>query len=152
MTYLARLHEAHHIEVSGEAVYAVAARRARTQDWREKWRALEKLEIQTKTRVAAAITGLGHTAKVRRVDVWLGHTVGGLIAVLPSRMQLRTMRAIVVHAISFWERLQRAHPEGDARLLAYLVAHERAQLDFAQDELDGRGDRSLSHVTKLLES
>jgi hypothetical protein len=150
MTYLSRLHEAHHIEVSGEAVYAVAARRARTQDWREKWQALEQLEAQTKTRVATAITSLGDAAKERRVDVRLGHFVGGLIAILPERMALRAMRAIVVHAISFWERLEREHPEGDAHLLAYLVAHERAQLDFAQDELDRRGDRSLSHVTKLL--
>jgi hypothetical protein len=152
MTYLARLHEAHHIEVSGEAVYAVAARRARDQDWRVKWQALEKLEIQTKTRVAAAIMRLGDTAKVRGFDVWLGHFVGRLIAILPTRMALRAMRAIVVHAISFWERLQREHPEGDAQLLEYLVAHERAQFDFAQDELDGRSDRSLSHVTKLLDA
>jgi hypothetical protein len=152
MTYLARLHEAHHIEVSGEAVYSVAARRARTRDWREKWQALEQLEIQTKTRVAAAIATLGDAAKERRVDVWLGRLVGGLIALLPPRMALRAMRAIVVHAISFWERLERDHPEGDAHLLAYLVAHERAQFDFAQDELDGRGNRSLSHVTRLLDA
>jgi len=152
MTYLSRLHKAHHIEVSGEAFYAVAARRARSQDWREKWQALEKLEAQTKTRVAMAITGLGDAAKERRVDVWLGHFVGGLIAVLPSHIALRAMRVIVVHAISFWERLEREHPEGDAHLLAYLVAHERSQFDFAQDELDGRGDRSLSHVTALLDA
>jgi hypothetical protein len=151
MTYLSRLHEAHHIEVSGEAVYAVAARRARTQDWREKWQALEKLEVQTKTRVAIAIMQLGDTAKARRVDAWLGHFVGELLAVLPSRMQLRAMRAIVVHAISFWERLQREHPERDAHLLAYLVAHEQAQFDFAKDELDGRGERSLRHITDLLD-
>jgi len=152
MTYLARLHEAHRLEVSGEAVYAVAARRARTQDWREKWQALEKLEAQTKARVAAEITRLGDAAMERRVDLWLGHLVGGLIASLPWRMQLRAMRTIVVHAISFWERLEREHSEGDARLLAYLIAHERAQFGFAQDELDGRGDRSLSHVTRLLEA
>jgi hypothetical protein len=152
MTYVSQLHKAHGIEVSGEAVYGVLAHLARAQDRRNKWQVLVRLETQTKRRVAAAITGLGESAKERKVDAWLGYIVGGLLACLPSGVSLRAMRAIVVHAISFWERLEREHPEGDRRLLAYLVAHERAQFDFARDELDGRGDRSLENVAKMLDA
>jgi len=152
MNYLRDLHKAHRIEVSGEAVYAAAARMTRWPERRRKWQALEKLETQTKCRLASVITQLGDVAKERRADAWLGRAVAGVLACLPWNAQMRAMRAIVVHAISFWEQLARENPQGDAPLHDYLIAHERAQLDFVQDELQGRGERSLDHVLGLLDA
>lgn len=152
MTYLARLHEAHQIEVSGEAFYAAAARLARAQDRRAQWQTLAKLETQTKERVAAAIANLGDSAKERKRDAWLGYVVGGLLACLPWGVTLRLMRPILTHATSFWQRLAREHLEGDARLHEYLIAHEQAQTDFVRDELAGIGKGSLHHVLNLLDA
>ena len=42
------------------------------------------------------------------------------------------------------------HTGGDAKLLADLTAHERAQVEFAERELYGESNRSLEPVLALL--
>lgn len=150
MDYSQCLREAHQIEVSGEAFYAVMARRARRPERRDKWLALEKLETQTKNRVAAAAAAIGATLPERKADVRLGRVVAALLALLPWGLQMRAMHAITVHATRTWERMQRDCTGGDPRLLAELVAHEVAQVDFAVEELRGRSASSLPHVLKAL--
>src|SRR5439155_14645869 len=131
MVYRKRLQQAHRIEVNGEATYAAAARFTRRQDRRAKWQALANLETQMKERIAGAITSLGESAEERRFDVWLGHAMGALWASLPWRIMLRGLRVVTGHTTRFWQRLEREHPDGDARLLIDLTAHERAQSEFA---------------------
>src|SRR5689334_21696956 len=97
MTYLKRLHQAHRIEVNGEATYATAARFTRQQERRTKWQALARLETQMKKRIAGAIRSLGDSAQERKVDVWLGHAVGALLACLPWRVMLRGLRVVTGH-------------------------------------------------------
>ena len=150
MTYLKRLHQAHRIEVNGEATYAEAARFTRRQDRRTKWQALARLETQMKTSISGAITSLGDSAQERKVDVWLGRSVGALLACLHWGIMLRGLRVVTGHTTRFWQRLEREHPDGDARLLADLTAHERAQFEFAQGELEGHAERSLEPVLKML--
>lgn len=147
MDYAHCLREAHKIEVSGEAFYAAMARRTRRPDRRDKWLALERLEIQTKNRVAAAA---GLSLPERNADVRLGKIVAVLLAWLPWGLQMRAMHAITVHATGTWERMQRECTDGDPALLAELVAHEVAQVDFAVEELRGRSASSLAHVLKAL--
>src|SRR5713101_3566438 len=150
MTYLKRLQQAHRIEVNGEAAYTAAGRVARRPDRRAKWQTLAKLETQMKRRLAGALTNLGDSPEERRFDVWLGHAAGAGLAFLPWRIMLRGLRIITGHTTRFWQRLEREHPDGDVRLLADLTAHERAQFDFAQRELEGHGERSLEPALELL--
>ena len=150
MTYLKRLQKAHRIEVNGEATYVAVARFARHQNHRAKWQVLARLETRMKERLAAAITSLGDSAEERKVDVRLGHAAGALLAYLPWRIMLRGLRVVTGHTTRFFQRLEREHSEGDASLLAYLTAHERAQFEFAQRELEGNGEQSLEPVLKLL--
>ena len=150
MTYLKRLQQAHRIEVNGEATYVAAARFARHQDHRAKWQVLARLETRMKERLAAAITSLGDSAEERKVDVRLGQAAGALLAYLPWRIMLRGLRVVTGHTTRFFQRLEREHSEGDASLLAYLTAHERAQCEFAERELEGNGEQSLEPVLKLL--
>ena len=150
MTYLKRLQQAHRIEVNGEATYVAAAGFARHQDHRAKWQVLAKLETRMKERLAGAITSLGDSAEERKVDVRLGHAAGALLASLPWRIMLRGLRVVTGHTTRFFQRLESEHPEGDASLLAYLTAHERAQCEFAKRELEGNGEQSLEPVLKLL--
>lgn len=150
MDYSRVLHEAHRIEVSGEAFYAVMARRTRRPDRRDKWLALERLEVQTKNRVTAAAAAVGLSLPERKADVRLGKGVATLLALLPWGLQMRAMHAITVRATRTWERMQRECTDGDPLLLAELVAHEVAQVDFAVEELRGRSASSLAHVLGAL--
>jgi hypothetical protein len=150
MTYLKRLEQAHRIEVNGEATYLAAARFTRRPDRQAKWQALAELETLMKERIAAAIASSGPGVAERQLDAGLGRAVGFVLAFLPWRFMLHGLRVVTRHTMRFWQRLEREHPEEDPRLLADLVAHERAQVEFAERELAGREGRSLELVLDLL--
>jgi len=150
MTYLRRLQQAHRIEVNGEATYAAAARWTRSPDHRAKWRALADLETRMKGRVAAEIVALGRVAAERGLDIWTGRAIGTVVAALPWRIMLRGLRLVTGHTTRFWQRLEVEHTGGNARLLADLTAHERAQVEFAERELYGESNGSLEPVLALL--
>jgi len=63
---------------------------------------------------------------------------------------LRGLRLVTRHTTRFWQRLEVEHTGGNARLLADLTAHERAQVEFAERELYGESNGSLEPVLALL--
>lgn len=150
MDYAKALQEAHKIEVGGEALYAAVARRTRDPQRRDKWLALQKLETQTQSRVARAAAAIGVSVEPHKADVRLGNVVGGVLSWLPWRLQMRMLRAVAGKYVHTWERMQRECTDGDPKVLAELVAHEVAQVDFARDELEGRGASSLGNLRKSI--
>jgi hypothetical protein len=151
MTYLKRLEQGHRIEVNGEAVYTIAARLTSDPGRKAKWGALAELETRMKERLAAAIKTEGAFAREHALDVLLGRAIGAAAAAFPWTSTMRTLGVIARRTVRFWEQLEREHPHGDTGLLATLTAHERAQVEFAERELEGRGENSLRPILELLE-
>ena len=149
--YLHRLARGHRIEVNGEATYAAAGRWTADPERRAKWRTLERLETQTKERLADALARAGMPVRERALDVRLGAMIGALLTLLPRRLMLRGLALVTGHTVGFWQRLERLGSPADAAFLASLTAHEAAQCEFARRELAG-DERSLDSVLALLGS
>lgn len=148
--FIRRLRRAHRGEVLGEAVYAMAARFARTADQRRKWEALCRLELRTKLQLGAVLAHLGVRAGEATAARWVGGALGVAAALLPWRLTLAALGAITKRSTPVFERLEREGARRQGPSLAGLGAHERAQREFVRRELAGDAARSLSGVHALL--
>ena len=147
--YIERLRQAHHIEVQGEAVYA-AARASSSPERQRQWDALRQLETVTKRKIAAVLAAAGDPARESTWARWSGHLVGLVAGALPWGVTMRVLRRITMHVGRLWETMEREAGGRNAELHAFLVVHERAQFDFATQELHHDSARSLDSVLALL--
>ena len=138
-------------EVAGEAMYRAAAETSREPDRCHKFRVLEQLERETKEKLRPVLLRLGgsteETAALREAGKKFAES---LFADPDWRASMRQYATAIEPYVGEFEQLQAASPEEDAEVMAYLVAHERAQVDFAQREADGDTRTSIDPVVSLL--
>jgi hypothetical protein len=136
----------------GESLFATAARLSVTDQARKQWRALERLETQTKLGVHRFLNRSGLPVEpTNRVATGAG-AVGGLgLRVIPERARLTAVRLGTRRYLPAFERLAAFYQRTDeAPFFDYVVEHERAIIAFS--ELALAHDRNaLDPVMRLLE-
>jgi hypothetical protein len=138
-------------EVAGEALYRAAAEAASEPDRSYKFRALEQLELETKEKLRVVLERLGdsteETAELREAGEKLAESLFGG----PDwRAAMRRYAGVIEPYVKEFEQLEAEAPADDADAMAYLVAHERAQVTFAEREADGDATTSIEPVLALL--
>jgi hypothetical protein len=138
-------------EVAGEALYRAAAEAASEPDRSYKFRALEQLELETKEKLRVVLERLGgsteETAELREV----GERIAASLFAGPDwRADMRRYASVIEPYVREFEQLEAEAPANDADVMAYLVAHERAQVTFAEREADGDATTSIEPVLALL--
>ena len=138
-------------EVYGEALFRTLAERCDTQSRARKWRALERLEVETQRAIADALDRCGAAARPDAEQIELGVRHGEERSRVPWLALLRDFRAELEALVGKLERGEKlARTAAEADVLRRITAHERALLEWAVRELDGRAD-SLEPVYAMLE-
>ena len=138
-------------EVAGEALYRAAAEATREPDHSYKFRALEQLEHETKVKLRGVLESLGESTEeppeLRKAGDKLADT---LFADPDWCAAMGRYAEIIGPYVEEFERLEAEAPESHADVMAYLVAHERAQVTFAEREAKGDATTSIESVLVLL--
>jgi hypothetical protein len=132
-------------------MYRAAAEATSKPDRSYKFRALEQLELETKEKLRVILERLGdstdETAELREAGQKLAES---LFAGPDWRADMRRYGGMIEPYVKEFEQLEAEAPADDADVMAYLVAHERAQVTFAQREADGDATTSIEPVLALL--
>ncbi len=138
-------------EVAGEAMYRAAAEAASEPDHCYKFRALEQLELEMKEKLRVVLERVGgsteETASLREAGAKFAES---LFAGPDWRAAMRQYASAIEPYVREFEQLEAGAPAHDADVMAYLVAHERAQVTFAKREADGEATTSIDPVVVLL--
>jgi hypothetical protein len=138
-------------EVAGEAMYRAAAEAAAEPGRSYKFRALEQLELETKEKLRVVLERLGDStegsAELREAGEKLAES---LFADPDWRGAMRRFAGVIEPYVKEFEQLAAEAPSDDTDVMAYLVAHERAQVTFAKREADGDATTSIEPVLALL--
>lgn len=144
---LQRVHES---EVYGLAVFDTAARVARSEDRKQKWRVLRALEEQTLARYLEYMRESGQTVREPRGWALRGRAEGAALGLMPWPMAMKAVRNATGPFQERFLRLKRHASGADREFFAYVYAHEKAIEAFAKKELAKEED-SLRDVKDLLE-
>jgi hypothetical protein len=132
-------------EVLGEAFFSRMAELASDSDQRRKLEALAAMERSTAVLVRPCLERRGLQASVDPAAVDGIRT----IEALDWDAMLRGLPAITKDYMTSYERLAELVGGDDARVVALLIAHERALEEFARREIAGERDRSLAPIQDL---
>ena len=139
-------------ELLGERLFATAAAFSLSSDKRRKWQTLEVLEVQTKQRVLDYLQHSQQKARSRK-HIALEATISGIaLAVLPWKLSMHLVEQGTQSFLNTFERLQaqsQQHPQ-DTDFFDFVVAHEKAIQQFAQQEKAGEKHHTLAQVHALL--
>ena len=141
-------------EVLGEAIYSALLAAAQTEDARLKWGTLLQLETETKAWLRAPMVAAGVSIVEQTADREKGIATAEALKALPWTVQLQGLRDALEgefipryrgHADAARARGARA----EEAVCAYMVEHEKAQVEFAKRELAGLSS-SLEPLEKFL--
>lgn len=148
--YEADLYEIYKSEVTGEALFGLAAHLSISGYRRLRWRRLAQLETQTKQRYLAYLQSSGREAQYPRSAYCAGIVFGLVFTLLPWSLAMKLLEAGTPSLITVFERLREAASEPDQAFFGYVLAHEQAIAEFARRER-GADSQSLAAVDSLLE-
>lgn len=148
--YVRELIWAYRAEVFGQALYATAEHFTRQPNRHAKWQLLAELETKTKALLAEALNREGVSPPQLGFPWLLGQIMGVFAAVFPWRLIVWIIGVTARSTMARFERFGREIPNTTADIARHLIAHERAQYEFAIRELDGDPARSLDPVLALL--
>lgn len=134
-------------EVMGETLFRVARALTWNRERRAKWRLLEALETQTKDRY------LEHVSEIKAPPLsatLLGVLYGLLLAAVPWKTAMTMLLEGTSPYMETFEYLLAQSSDGERAFYEYVVAHEKAIVNFASRELEG-SNNSLAEVIALLE-
>ena len=150
--YIASIKAAYEGELYGEAWFAAMAREAQAPDRQRKLAAMARLEAQTAARMTPLVKRLGITGidesvqrekGIRLAQQHVGQSWPAFIAWFIDE---------IGRFVTLYDELARNSAPEDAAILAELARHERALLEFARLEAQGRPDQSLEPVLALLDT
>jgi len=138
-------------EVAGEAMYRAAAEAATEPNRSYKFRALEQLELETKEKLRVVLERVGGSSEETAALGEAGEKLAESLFAGPDwRAAMRRYAGMIEPYVKEFELLEAEAPAHDADVMAYLVAHERAQVTFAKREADGDATSSIDPVLALL--
>ena len=150
--YIASIKAAYEGELYGEAWFAAMAREAQAPDRQRKLAAMARLEAQTAARMTPLVKRLGITGidesvqrekGIRLAQQHVGQSWPAFIAWFIDE---------IGRFVTLYDELARNSAPEDAAILAELARHERALLEFARLEAQGKPDQSLEPVLALLDT
>jgi hypothetical protein len=150
--YIAGVKAAYEGELYGEAWFGAMAREASAPDRQRKLATMARLEAQTAMRMLPlvqrlGITGIDEAAQrekgIRLAQQHVGQSWPAFIAWFIDE---------IGRFVTRYDELARNSAPEDAAILAGLARHERALLEFARLEAQGKPDRSLEPVLALLDT
>jgi hypothetical protein len=139
-------------EVGGVEVFAAAERTAKNAWDRSMWEALHALEVKTRTAVYENLGDVAEQFSIsKRATEIVGHGGGVGLALIPPRLQLRTL---VAGTKAFLPRFVKLHNHfrgtGLEEFFGFVVAHEKAIAEVGNRGL-ARDPARLSAVEALLD-
>ena len=145
------LEERYQGEVYGEALFQTMAETCPDPERAAQLRVLEQLERETKEFLLRAMSEDGLSADASPERIAEGRTLGAQLAAAPWTDLMRGFHQEIQRFVEDFERAEALAPPGREAVLQHVTAHERALLDFATRELDGRpAKESLAPVRALL--
>jgi len=143
--------EAYQGEVAGQALYRAAAAAASDPDQSYKFRALEQLELETKEKLRSVLERRGGPTEEAAALGEAGEKLAETLFAGPDwRGAMRRYAEAIEPYLRKFEQLEAEAPRDDAEVMAYLVAHEQAQVTFATREAEGEAETSIEPVLALL--
>ena len=151
-TFQKYLHECFQGEVLGEALGAALAESAQDPDHGQKWRFLEQLERETKGRIRAALEALGEPAEEDPAKKSEGKAWAVKIASQPWSDTMRKLKPALEKYIRYFEKHEKLAPPDGLLIAQQITQHERAWLEFTIYEIEGKSDKSLAPIQRLLDT
>jgi hypothetical protein len=143
--------EAYQGEIAGQALYGAAAAATGEPERREKLRALAQLELETAERLRPIVERLGgHSEEEDALREAGSKLAESLFSDADWPASMGRYAAMIEPYVRKFEALEAVAPAEDAEVMAYLVAHEQAQVTFATREAKGDAERALEPVLALL--
>ncbi|MBW2423666.1 MAG: hypothetical protein JRG86_05425 [Deltaproteobacteria bacterium] len=143
--------EAYQGEIAGQALYGAAAAATREPTRRPKLRALAQLELETAERLRPIVERLGGLGDGEEALREAGSKLAE--SLFPDGDWPASMgryAAMIEPYVRKFQALEAAAPVEDTEIMAYLVAHEQAQVSFATREAEGDVERAIEPVLALL--
>jgi hypothetical protein len=149
--YVEGVLKAYQGEVAGQALYRAAAEAAREPEQCYKFRVLEQLELETKERLRVVLERLGGPTEETTALQEAGEKLAESLFGGPDWFAaMRQYAGMIEPYVKEFEQLEAGAPVDDAEAMAYLVAHERAQVTFARRESECDATTSIEPVLALL--
>ncbi len=148
--FRAYLIERYQGEVYGEALFRALAEREGHAERRQKWRTLQQLERETKERIRPAVAELGATTEEDPARCKEGEDLAARLAAVPWDDLMKGFRTELEKFVREFEKAEELAPPEGAELARDITRHEKALLEFAVRELEGREAHSLEPVAALL--
>lgn len=145
LTYPDCIRRLYESEANGEKIYSALLRAADSARDRYHFATLLQLEAETKARLLPLLFRHGVDPSAPDIQPF----VEGAVALYQGQGWTALMaasRKIVLKGIADFEAIAALGPPEDAEILASMVRHERAILQWVDSELAGRGDDSLQAI------
>jgi hypothetical protein len=149
--YAASVADAYWGEVYGVAAYArIAAARSDPQE-RAKWETITELEVAMEARLRPLFERLGGDPN-EHLDHWCdqGRADGARYGAADWKALMQRFSRELDDDIAAYRAIEDGCPPEDAQVLRWLTEHEVVAKSFVDAELDGRSDRSIDPVRRLI--
>jgi hypothetical protein len=134
-SYTEALQDFYSGEVLGEAAYSALVGSARNDDERLKWGTLLQLETETKAWLRAPMVAHGVSIEERTADRGKGIALAEQVKPLSWSEQMQGLIPRYQSHAAAAKARDRADEEA---VCIYMVEHEKAQVEFARQELAGQ--------------
>jgi hypothetical protein len=149
--YLKEIVDAYQAEVRGEATFSMLAEHVRSEDEREIWQTLTRLESTTRERLKPLLQRYGLDTTPVSEQWRLGQERGRARAAAGFAATIQSMTESLRPYLTLYARLEAEGPAEDRSELEFLNAHEIALHEFAMRAVAGGGRDSLAPVWALLD-
>ena len=150
--FVAYLHECFQGEVLGEALGAALAEAAQDPAHSQKWRFVEQLERETKDRLRTALEALGESVEEDPEKRTEGKSWAAGLARLPWSEAMDKLKPALEKYIRYFEKHEKTAPSDGLAIAQHITRHERALLEFTLREIEGKPDRSIEPIERLLDN
>ncbi|MEI6000678.1 hypothetical protein H3V53_26865 [Paraburkholderia bengalensis] len=139
-------------EVVGESLFHSLSEHAANSNRQQQWHTLAQLETETKEHIRAALRAMGVEVAEQRSSIERGQQLAKRFTCMPWREFMTVFRPSLENFVAEFTTAENMAPEeGKQRaLLRHITLHEKALLEFACREIEGRSDASLEPVVALL--
>jgi len=151
-TYLREVVAAYQAEVRGEATFSTHAEHVTSEEERQIWRTLSRLESTTRQRLRPLLERYGLDTTPDPAQQRLGEERGRARAAAGFTATIKSMTENLQPYLTLYAQLEAEGPAEDRRELEALNAHEIALYEFAVRALAGGGADSLAPVRAFLDS